>query len=82
MPIYQYSCPSCGKDFEEHRKIADRFWNDPCPLCGSSEPIALVVTSPKIVAGVGDNLISKTESRFKDKLEAIKKHHPNSTIRT
>ena len=31
MPIYSYKCQLCGNAFDEHRKIADRHDQPPCP---------------------------------------------------
>jgi putative FmdB family regulatory protein len=36
MPIYEYRCPSCGKDFELTRSIAQASEPAPCPACGKS----------------------------------------------
>jgi len=35
MPIYEYSCPSCGHDFEQIVKVNAPA--PPCPECGGGE---------------------------------------------
>lgn len=44
MPIYQYSCNSCGKRFEELRKIEDRY-QAKCE-CGSSATLQIAKANP------------------------------------
>jgi putative FmdB family regulatory protein len=34
MPIYEYKCLSCGREFEELVRIGD---TPPCPACGKQE---------------------------------------------
>ena len=36
MPIYEYECLSCLKDFEVIRKISDQE-DVACPLCGATK---------------------------------------------
>lgn len=38
MPMFEYRCPDCQKDFEEFRPLADRDNLIPCPNCGSRRP--------------------------------------------
>jgi len=40
MPIYEYNCPSCGRRFEEIRRMEDRE-GAPCPDCGAASKMAL-----------------------------------------
>lgn len=35
MPLYEYSCDSCGKNFEIMQKMSDKPI-DKCPTCGST----------------------------------------------
>jgi len=82
MPTYNYKCSKCEHEFEKIKRIADRFWNEPCPNCGANEEsIALVPVSPRLVTSVG-SIYSKTDGAFKDNLERMKKHHPRNTIKT
>ncbi|MFQ5897455.1 MAG: zinc ribbon domain-containing protein [Candidatus Methylomirabilia bacterium] len=39
MPIYEYSCPKCGVDFE---KLVSGQWDARCPSCGSPDVKRLV----------------------------------------
>lgn len=78
MPLYNYHC-SCGHDFEAMKPIAERFWTDPCPSCGSSdENIALVIHSPRLVSNTGD-FLTRTDQDFRDNLKRIKEKHPRQT---
>jgi putative FmdB family regulatory protein len=36
MPLYEFSCPSCGHQFEEMKRLAQRDEPEPCPSCGAS----------------------------------------------
>jgi putative FmdB family regulatory protein len=36
MPIYEYKCTACGRDFEELVPVSQRS-NPPCPACGSAK---------------------------------------------
>ena len=45
MPIYEYSCPSCGKTFEEFMRSGDDAEKAPCPHCGAEAPRMLSNTS-------------------------------------
>lgn len=38
MPIYEYNCPHCHKNFEEWLKADDDASSHPCPTCGASSP--------------------------------------------
>lgn len=38
MPIFEYHCPDCQKDFEELRSHSERDKPLPCPRCGSPRP--------------------------------------------
>ena len=45
MPIYEYSCPSCGKTFEEFMRSGDDAEKAPGPPCGAEAPRMLSNTS-------------------------------------
>ena len=45
MPIYEYSCPSCGKTFEEFMRASDNAETASCPSCGTEAPRMLSNTS-------------------------------------
>lgn len=45
MPIYEYSCPHCHKNFEEWLKSDDDASSHPCPACGASSPRIISQTS-------------------------------------
>ena len=81
MPIYNYQCKSCKTEFEKMKPMSDRAWIDPCPSCGESDCVEIIIKSPRIVTGVG-NLHSKIDSDFRDNLNRMKKFWKNSTIHT
>jgi putative FmdB family regulatory protein len=37
MPIYEYECPACGKEFELRRGINDSDREIKCPKCGAGD---------------------------------------------
>jgi putative FmdB family regulatory protein len=43
MPIYDYSCATCGKHFEHIQKLTE-VMNPTCPDCGSSSVNKLIST--------------------------------------
>jgi putative FmdB family regulatory protein len=43
MPIYEYRCAGCGKDFEMTRSFSQSGDPAPCPTCG--KPAAKLVSS-------------------------------------
>lgn len=46
MPIYEYQCPSCGREFELMRPMSQAGETAPCPNCGtSSERLVSVFAS-------------------------------------
>jgi putative FmdB family regulatory protein len=45
MPIYEYSCPRCNKNFEEWLRSGDNAENQPCPVCGETSFRVLSNTS-------------------------------------
>jgi putative FmdB family regulatory protein len=38
MPIYEYRCATCAKDFELTRPISASADPAPCPTCGKAAP--------------------------------------------
>jgi len=46
MPLYEYACESCGKQFERIRKFSDPPL-ETCPLCDGG-PVHKLVSSPAI----------------------------------
>lgn len=46
MPIYEYQCPSCGREFELMRPMSQAGETAPCPNCGTgSERLVSVFAS-------------------------------------
>jgi putative FmdB family regulatory protein len=37
MPIYEYTCRSCGASFEKQLKVDERLNHQECPSCGKVE---------------------------------------------
>jgi putative FmdB family regulatory protein len=38
MPLYEYHCSDCEKDFEEFRSLENRDAPAKCPACGGEKP--------------------------------------------
>ena len=36
MPLYEYRCGECGKQFESYRRLSDAKDAEVCPACGAS----------------------------------------------
>jgi putative FmdB family regulatory protein len=46
MPIYEYSCPKCKKEFELMRPLSESGASAKCPTCGAkSEKLVSVFAS-------------------------------------
>ncbi len=72
MPLYDYKCKTCEHVWEEEQTIASR--NNPryspCPECGTSDNIILLIGSPAI--GDPVNLgIKKPDKAFQNRLRQI-----------
>lgn len=50
MPIYEYSCKSCGKNFECMQKITEPPIA-PCPKCGATADRTISLTSFTLKGG-------------------------------
>lgn len=37
MPLYEYHCSDCGKDYEEYRSLENRDAEGKCPSCGGEK---------------------------------------------
>jgi len=79
MPLYDYHCTSCDREFEEALSIANRKdpVNAPCSECGGVVEQLLVGTN------IGDPVVlgvKKHSSEFKDVMEKIKRNNPKGAI--
>lgn len=83
MPTYNYKCNHCDYTFEKILKIDDRKTPelDRCPNCVEIGKVINIISSPKIVSGVG-SLMSKTDSGWKEVLSKVKESHTINNIKT
>ena len=51
MPIYEYVCKSCGRQFEMLRLSSNGFKDVACPECGSSKAAKQLSTFAAAVSG-------------------------------
>lgn len=74
MPLYEYKCKHCEHEFSDVLKINDRDApvNAPCPSCEAAMGVERLVSTCRIVAGVGD-FRKGVPDVFKDRLREIKK---------
>lgn len=74
MPLYEYHCKECDHEFTDVLKISERDKpvGEPCPSCGKTDCIEKIVSTARIVAGVGD-FRARVPDVFKDRLREIKK---------
>ncbi len=52
MPIYEYACPTCGKEFE----VLQRFSDEPvrvCPTCGADQVRKKISATSFVLKGGG-----------------------------
>lgn len=73
MPLYSYKCGACEHEFSDVLKVDDRKrpCEEPCPNCFNGQ-VDMVISSPRIVSGVGDFRM-KTSFNFRDRLKEIHK---------
>ena len=80
MPTYEYRCETCGKEWEEIRKISERKvpCKIPCPECNENGVVLKIsksaVVDPFAVRG------HKNTTDFKDTLNRIHEKNPGSQI--
>lgn len=36
MPLYEYRCGACGKEFEAYKRLSDEKSEEVCPVCGGA----------------------------------------------
>jgi len=65
MPLYDYTCETCGKSFETRHGFNDAAPN--CPYCGSAQTRKLITKTPLVGQGMSASL-SKNAS--KEELQA------------
>ena len=76
MPYYDYKCKECDHTWEEQRTISARNVPkyEPCPECGTSEDIVLLMGAPSI----GDPVqlgIKRPPAHFRDRLRQIENNY-------
>lgn len=50
MPLYDYRCQQCQRQFEARHSFDDPA--PPCPACGSSQVMRLILRAPTIAQGI------------------------------
>ena len=78
MPFYDYKCKECDHTWDEQQTIDARNVPryNPCPKCGSSGDIALVIGK----VNLGDSIqlgVKKPPRDVEKRLRYIQKEHPN-----
>ena len=78
MPLYDYSCSSCGKIFERQLTIArmDEPLEQECPNCGTSGFINKVIGSPKTIRDT-----PRLDNGFREVLSKIHERTPGSILK-
>lgn len=72
MPVYEYQCPECNAVKDVFHKIEER----PDVKCECGSKMDKIISTPKIVSGVGD-IGAKVPSGFKDLLRGSLKNVPD-----
>ena len=83
MPFYDYKCKECGHEFEEQQTIDARNVPryNPCPECGSSGNIILMIGKP----GMGDTVrlgIKRPDNHVIDRIKEVQNTMPNANIKS
>jgi putative FmdB family regulatory protein len=77
MPIYDYKCPACAKEFEKNVKMAQYQDPQPCPECNTESPRFVVGA-----AAIGDPVrlgLKKPSDGFRDLLRNIADKTPGGS---
>lgn len=82
MPVYDYSCSSCGHSFEKRILMSDCDAPalDPCPACNATESVTKNLCAPFIGDPVQQG-VTKVPSDFsKYVLGKVKAAHPRGNV--
>ena len=83
MPLYDYKCKTCNHTWEEQQTIESRNVPryNPCPECGTSDNIILLIGKPSIgdVVRMG---IKNPDNHVVDRLKEVQKTMPNANIKS
>ena len=83
MPLYDYKCKTCNHTWEEQQTIESRNVPryNPCPECGTSDSIILLIGKPSIgdVVRMG---IKKPDNHVVDRLKEVQNTMPNANIKS
>ena len=79
MPVYDYQCYECNKEFEEWLPIAERKVPEvtPCVECGGK------IKQVLIGMRIGDPVslgVKKNSSEFNEIMNRVKKGHPKGAL--
>lgn len=61
MPVYDYRCQSCGKEFTEERSMEDAPLPCACPFCNKLSKKIIKMAVPVVFKGDGFYSTSKRE---------------------
>lgn len=78
MPLYDFKCSDCEKEFEVNCKIAEKDNPKECPACGSVKT-SQMVSAPRL----GDSIalgLNQHQRAFKEVLNKIHKKAPGSML--
>jgi len=83
MPVYEYSCATCGASFERLLKISQMEdpLAQPCPECEAEGQIDQLVTSAAICDPIRLG-IKRPDSGWNDVLGKVKQAHPKGTYQS
>lgn len=79
MPMYEYQCDACSIVFEKMEKMENKGTAiyEACPGCGLRGHIKSLMSSPRINKYGVWNSQKKLPDSFKNRMNQMKKEHPN-----
>lgn len=82
MPTYDYRCKACDHSFELVCRIAEMedALAEPCPSCNKKGKIVKEIAPVKGYMESSMHVHNNRDSKFKRKMQQIRKAHPNNTI--
>jgi putative FmdB family regulatory protein len=62
MPLYEYQCNDCGKDFEKMVRFSEANQNQPCPSCQGQDTKKKISSFASLGGSLGGTSVPASSS--------------------